>query len=167
MKAIAIKGVSTLLSTPEEALRRARYWLGFAPWRHKAAAPAPARKPKPEAGDPSALEPTLYRFILRHSLPAQIYLLVLTLVSFPFLYWSLLLPKTITDGAIKSGKHFPQYILGFELDQISYLFGSRIYKWSLKILYQYFQGTARRTDAAAVPLSAVSAYVAVPAIVFS
>jgi len=40
---------------------------------------------------------------------------------FPFLYYSLVLPKTITDGAIKSGKHFPQHILGFEFDQISYL----------------------------------------------
>src|SRR6516162_4138292 len=121
MKAIAVKGVSALISTAEEALRPARNWLGFAPWRHKAAAPAPARKPKPEAADPSALEPTLYRFILRHSLGAQIFLLVLTLISFPFLYYSLLLPKTITDGAIKSGKHFPLHILGFELDQISYL----------------------------------------------
>src|SRR6516162_5240746 len=121
MKAIAVKGVSALISTAEEALRPARNWLGFAPWRHKAAAPAPARKPKPEAADPSALEPTLYRFILRHSLGAQIFLLVLTLISFPFLYYSLLLPKTITDGAIKGGKHFPLHILGFELDQISYL----------------------------------------------
>src|SRR6516162_7276522 len=121
MKAIAVRGVAALVSTAEGALRPARDWLGFLPWRQKEAAPAPARKPKPEAEDPSALEPTLYRFILRHSLGAQIFLLVLTVVSFPFLYYSLLLPKTITDGAIKSGKHFPQYILGFELDQISYL----------------------------------------------
>jgi putative ABC transport system ATP-binding protein len=121
MKAIAVRGVSALVSTAEEALRPARYWLGFVPWRQKAAAPVPATKPKPEAEDPSALEPTLYRFILRHSLGAQIFLLVLTVVSFPFLYYSLKLPKEITDGAIKSGKHFPVNILGFKLDQISYL----------------------------------------------
>jgi len=121
MKAIAVKGVSALLGTAEEALRPARYWLGFAPWRHKAAAPAPARKPKPETEDPSVLDPTLYRFILRHSLGPQLLLLVLTLVSFPFLYYSLLLPKTITNGAIKSEKHFPQHILGFDLDQMNYL----------------------------------------------
>ncbi len=48
-------------------------------------------------------------------------LLLLTLVSFPFLYYSLVLPKMITDGAIKSGKHFPQELFGFEFDQISYL----------------------------------------------
>ncbi len=75
----------------------------------------------PKAEDPSALEPTIYRFILRHSVPAQILLLVLTLVSFPFLYYSLVLPKTIMNGAIKSGKHFPLDVLGFEFDQIPYL----------------------------------------------
>src|SRR6516162_10753056 len=122
MKAIAVRGVAALVNTAEGALRPARDWLGFLPWRPKGAASTPQKtRQEEEAGDPSALEPTLYRFILRHSLGAQIILLVLTLVSFPFLYYSLLLPKTITDGAIKSGKHFPQYILGFELDQISYL----------------------------------------------
>jgi putative ABC transport system ATP-binding protein len=122
MKAIAMKGMAALVSTAEGALRPARDWLGFVPWRHKAAASAPTKKPpERDAGDPSALEPTLYRFILRHSLPSQILLLVLTLASFPFLYYSLVLPKTITNGAIKSDKHFPQQILGFEFDQIGYL----------------------------------------------
>jgi ABC-type multidrug transport system fused ATPase/permease subunit len=122
MKAIAMRGVAALVNTAEGALRPARDWLGFLPWRQKETASAPKKKPpEKEAGDPSALEPTLYRFILRHTSGAQIFLLVLTLVSFPFLYYSLLLPKTITDGAIKSGKHFPQHILGFDLDQISYL----------------------------------------------
>jgi putative ABC transport system ATP-binding protein len=122
MKAIAMKGMAALVSTAEGALRPARDWLGFVPWRHKAAASAPTKKPpERDAGDPSALEPTLYRFILRHSLGAQIFLLVLTIVSFPFLYYSLKLPKEITDGAIKSGKHFPLNVHGFELDQISYL----------------------------------------------
>jgi len=117
-----MKGMAALVTTTEDALRPARDWFGFLPWRQKEAASAPQKKPpEKEAGDPSALEPTLYRFILRHSLGAQIFISVLTFVSFPFLYWSLLLPKTITDGAIKSGKHFPQPILGFELDQISYL----------------------------------------------
>jgi putative ABC transport system ATP-binding protein len=122
MKAIAMKGVAALVSTAEGALRPARDWLGFVPWRHKTAASAPTKKPpERDAGDPSALDPTIYRFILRHSLPSQILLLVLTLASFPFLYYSLVLPKTITNGAIKSGKHFPQQILGFEFDQIGYL----------------------------------------------
>jgi putative ABC transport system ATP-binding protein len=122
MKAMVMKGMAALVTTAEDALRPARDWLGFLPRRQKAAASAPTEKlPEKEAGDPSGLEPTIYRFILRHSLASQILLLVLTLASFPFLYYSLVLPKTITDGAIKSGKHFPQNILGFEFDQIPYL----------------------------------------------
>jgi putative ABC transport system ATP-binding protein len=122
MKAIAVRGVAALVNTAEGALRPARDWLGFVPWRQKRAASAPAAKPpQPEAEDPSALQPTIYRFILRHSLASQILLLVLTLVSFPFLYYSLNLPKTILNEAIKSGKHFPQNIFGFEFDQIAYL----------------------------------------------
>jgi putative ABC transport system ATP-binding protein len=121
MKAIAIKGVAALVSTAEEALRPARDWVAFIPWRHKTAVPPAKEPPEKKVGDPSAIEPTIYRFILRHSLPSQILLLVLTLVSFPFLYYSLVLPKTITNEAIKSSKHFPQHILGFSFDQIPYL----------------------------------------------
>jgi putative ABC transport system ATP-binding protein len=119
MKAMVMKGMATLVTTAEDALGPARDWFGCLPRRRKQAGTALEAKSPTE--DPSALEPTIYRFILRHSLPSQILLLVLTLVSFPFLYYSLVLPKTIMDGAIKSGKHFPQHILGFEFDQISYL----------------------------------------------
>src|SRR5258708_39846495 len=66
------------------------------------------------------LEPTIYRFIMRHSLKQQIVLLLLTLVSFPFLYYSLDLPKTIVNRAI-GGKNFPQQWFGFEFDQVPYL----------------------------------------------
>jgi len=66
------------------------------------------------------LEPTVYRFILRYSLPEQIYLAVMTLASFPFLYLSLDLPKLIINDAI-GGKHFPYTVLGLELGQIPYL----------------------------------------------
>jgi len=117
-----MRGVAALVNTAESALRPARDWLGFLPWRQKEAASASQQKPpEKEAGDPSAPEPTIYGFILRHSLASQILLLLFTLVSFPFLYYSLVLPKTIMDGAIKSGKHFPQHILGFEFDQLAYL----------------------------------------------
>jgi len=69
----------------------------------------------------SGLEPTIYGFILRHSLWKQVALLVFTLVSFPFLYYSLDLPKTIVNRAI-GGKKFPQDLYGiWELDQIPYL----------------------------------------------
>jgi putative ABC transport system ATP-binding protein len=76
--------------------------------------------PKPEPVIEDSLEPTVYRFILRHSLKQQIVLLIITLVSFPFLYYSLDLPKTIVNHAI-GGKKFPQEFLGFELDQVPYL----------------------------------------------
>lgn len=82
----------------------------------KAAGPPVAPAPPIE----DSLEPSVYRFILRHSFKQQILLLVLTLLSFPFLYYSLDLPKTIVNHAI-GGKHFPQMVLGFELDQIPYL----------------------------------------------
>jgi putative ABC transport system ATP-binding protein len=122
MKAMVMKGMAALVTTAEDALGPARDWFGFLPGRRKQAGTAPeAKSPETQAEDPSALEPTIYRFILRHSLASQILLLLFTLVSFPFLYYSLVLPKTIMDGAIKSGKHFPQNILGFEFDQIPYL----------------------------------------------
>ena len=70
------------------------------------------------AGD--ALPPTIYGFILRHSRREQIYLVVVTLLSFPFLYYSLELPKVIINQAI-AGKNFPWTILGIEFSRISYL----------------------------------------------
>lgn len=78
----------------------------------------PPLKPAPSTED--SIEPSVYRFILRHSLKQQIMLLVLTLVSFPFLYYSLELPKTIVNRAI-GGKHFPQVFLGMQFEQIPYL----------------------------------------------
>ncbi len=69
----------------------------------------------------SGLQPTINGFILAHSLWQQVTLLVLTLVSFPFLYYSLDLPKTIVNRAI-GGKKFPQDVYGiWQLDQIPYL----------------------------------------------
>ncbi len=79
--------------------------------------PPPKRTPPVE----DSIERSVYRFILRHSLKQQIMLLVLTLVSFPFLYYSLDLPKTIVNHAIREDAKFPQYLLGFEFTRIPYL----------------------------------------------
>ncbi|MGH7112102.1 MAG: hypothetical protein ACREFK_16960, partial [Stellaceae bacterium] len=68
------------------------------------------RHPAPSASA-EMLAPDLYRFILRYSLREQIYLIVITLLSFPFFYYSLDLPKLIINQAI-SGKHFPYEFLG-------------------------------------------------------
>jgi putative ABC transport system ATP-binding protein len=73
-----------------------------------------------EAQQPGSLEPTLYRFIFRHSMKRQVLVLLVTLVSFPFYYYALDLPKTIVNRAI-GGKRFPQEYLGLEFDQIPYL----------------------------------------------
>ena len=67
-----------------------------------------------------ALPSSIYGFILRYSLRDQVYLVVVTLLSFPFLYYSLELPKVIINQAI-GGKKFPQEIVGIELGQIPYL----------------------------------------------
>ncbi|HJU19598.1 MAG TPA: ATP-binding cassette domain-containing protein, partial [Stellaceae bacterium] len=84
---------------------------------HREAAPPPPSR----EDDPNPLEATIYRFILRHSLPQQLLLLVLTVVSFPFLYVSLDLPKTIINHAIQGGSA-PRKLLGIEFSQIGYLF---------------------------------------------
>ena len=66
------------------------------------------------------MEPTVWKFIKRHSLRSQLLLLVLTIVSFPFLYLSLELPKIIINDAI-DGTGFPRQFFGVELEQIPYL----------------------------------------------
>jgi putative ABC transport system ATP-binding protein len=71
-----------------------------------------------DGGD--TLQPSIYRFILRYSMPEQVYLVVVTLLSFPFLYASLDLPKQIINDAI-GGEHFPRDVLGVELNQVPYL----------------------------------------------
>ncbi len=67
-----------------------------------------------------AMETSVYRFIFRYSLRQQVVLLILTLLSFPFLYASLDLPKQIVNNAI-GGKNIPNNILGYPVDQIGYL----------------------------------------------
>ena len=66
------------------------------------------------------MEKTLFGFIWRYSKRDQILLLILTALSFPFLYLSLDLPKTIINKAM-SGKDVPESIFGVAVDQIDYL----------------------------------------------
>ena len=66
------------------------------------------------------MDQKLFPYIFRHSKYEQIQLLIQTLVAFPFLYYSLDLPKTIINKAI-SGKDFPANFWGFELEQVAYL----------------------------------------------
>src|SRR5215475_95201 len=81
--------------------------------------PSTLRRLLPQSGT-DGLDRSIYGYILHYSLRDQIYLVVVTLMSFPFLYYSLELPKIIVNRAI-SGKEFPQNFLGIEFDQIPYL----------------------------------------------
>lgn len=69
------------------------------------------------------MDSTIYRFIFRHSKKEQILLLVLTAFSFPFLYYSLDLPKRIINEALgaKGSPEFPVTMLGVELTQLQFL----------------------------------------------
>src|SRR5436190_11989880 len=120
MKAMMMKGVAAALHPLEGALPPSRNAprAGLRP-RKRAGSPA-ALTPEAEASEPNALEPTIYGFILRHSLSQQLLLILFTLISFPFLYFSLDLPKTIINKAI-GGKQFPQHLFGFDVSQVTYL----------------------------------------------
>jgi putative ABC transport system ATP-binding protein len=81
---------------------------------------APDEPRETQAPPEAHLEQTLYGFIVKHSWKQQLAPLILTGLSFPFLYYSYDLPKTIVNRAI-GGKKFPQEFFGLQLDQIPYL----------------------------------------------
>ncbi len=66
------------------------------------------------------MEKSLFQFVWRYSKTQQITLFLITLLSFPILYFTLELPKLIVNDAI-SGKDFPRTVLGAEWGQIDYL----------------------------------------------
>ena len=76
------------------------------------------------------MEKSIFSFIYRYSKRQQLIVLVFTLISFPFLYYSLDLPKNIIDQAIGGSIDFPTQFVridafgfpGFELGQVPYLF---------------------------------------------
>jgi putative ABC transport system ATP-binding protein len=63
---------------------------------------------------------SIFRYILQHSLRAQILILIMTVVSLPFLYATLELPKLIINDALATGGMRDVY--GFEVGQVGYLF---------------------------------------------
>ena len=66
------------------------------------------------------MEPTLHKFILRHSKREQIFILFMTLVSYPFTYATLELPKIIVNQAIGGRGGFPREVLGIQFEQIAF-----------------------------------------------
>jgi ABC-type multidrug transport system fused ATPase/permease subunit len=66
------------------------------------------------------MEKNIFRFVLRYSTRQQVVILLLTLSSFPFLYYSLELPKQIVNDAI-GGQNFPKEFFGYQFEQVPYL----------------------------------------------
>ncbi len=66
------------------------------------------------------MEPSIYRYVLKHTLKDQILLILMTAVSLPLVYITLEVPKRIINEAI-GGQGAPYSMLGYDLDQIGYL----------------------------------------------
>jgi ABC-type multidrug transport system fused ATPase/permease subunit len=66
------------------------------------------------------VEKGIFSFTLRYSRTQQIVLLAMIFGSFPFLYYSLDLPKQIVNEAI-GGSGFPKPLLGIQFSQLQYL----------------------------------------------
>ena len=115
-----MKGMAAVVGRTEEAHGAGRLLPRFLQPRADRAEPQTAPEPPPAHSETGTLEPSIYRFILRYSLPQQLFLLALTLASFPFLYYSVDLPKTIVNNAI-GGKHLSLQIFGIQFGRISYL----------------------------------------------
>jgi ABC-type multidrug transport system fused ATPase/permease subunit len=62
------------------------------------------------------MESTIFRYILRYSTPQQLYLVAVTVASYPFLFMSLELPKIIVNEAIDGkGPPFVMHLMGFPI----------------------------------------------------
>lgn len=66
------------------------------------------------------MQKTLFKFIWHFSWREQLFILLITVFSFPLVYMSLEVPKWIVNNAIQ-GEQFPQSFLGYQFDQIPYL----------------------------------------------
>jgi ABC-type multidrug transport system fused ATPase/permease subunit len=66
------------------------------------------------------MEPSIYRYILKHTYRDQIFLIVLTAASLPFVYATLEVPKRIINQALSTDGG-PYSILGIDLGQIQFL----------------------------------------------
>ncbi len=74
----------------------------------------------PTKDDPNKLDPSVYRYILKHTKRDQILLLLLTGLTMPLAYAMLELPKMIINQAI-SGIDIPDTFFGYPVDQVKYL----------------------------------------------
>lgn len=69
------------------------------------------------------MEHSIYRYVIRHSLRAQVVLTLLAIASFPFLYAFYELPKQIVNRVIQGDTgDFPAVVLDVSFTQFEYLF---------------------------------------------
>lgn len=66
------------------------------------------------------MDSSIFKFIRRHTLRDQVLILLLTLISFPFVYATLEVPKRIVNDAI-GGANPPRELFGIQIDQLDYL----------------------------------------------
>ncbi len=66
------------------------------------------------------MDKSIFGFIVRYSRREQLIITAITILSFPFLYYSLVLPKIIVNDAL-GGRNFPRTYFGFEFSQQDYL----------------------------------------------
>lgn len=66
------------------------------------------------------MEKSLFGFIWKYSARQQIFILMVTVLTYPVVYFLLELPKLIVNDAVQ-GDNFPRDVLGFDFDQIPYL----------------------------------------------
>ena len=66
------------------------------------------------------MESSIFKYILKYTAKDQAWLILLAMVSMPFVYLSLEIPKIIINDAI-GGANIPDTIFGYPVDRISYL----------------------------------------------
>ncbi len=66
------------------------------------------------------MEKSIYRYILKHTRRDQIFLILLTAISMPLIYYGLEIPKLIINNAL-GGEGVPSQIFGVEVDRLQFL----------------------------------------------
>jgi putative ABC transport system ATP-binding protein len=95
-----MKGMAAVATPAEGAPRGSSLipaWARAAFLRLRPPQPQGSAEAAPAADDPDALSPNIYGFIFRHSWRQQLTLIAITGLSFPFYYYSLLIPKIIVN----------------------------------------------------------------------
>ena len=66
------------------------------------------------------MEKSIYRYILKYTRRDQLFLILLTGISMPLIYYGLEIPKLIINNAL-GGEGVPSEILGIEIDRLQFL----------------------------------------------